>query len=149
MATAAASSAVKTRARGITKLVGTFLTSDAGVVPAFSLGSAYGKVVAVEYNPVSGAAGATTMDTGADITVTDENGAAFLTLTNAGTAAVRVRPTCIPVVAAGTAVTPGAGYDGTKDVFVAGPIKVSVAQGGDAKAGTLTVIVAEVPGDSI
>lgn len=133
----------KNRSRGITRLQGTFTTHTDGVVTATAIGSAFGRVVAVEYDPVSGAAGATTVDTGADISLSNNSGAAFLTLTNAGTSAVRVRPTCIPVVAAGTAVTPGAGYNGTMDVYVAGPIKLAVAQGGSGKTGTVTVIIDE------
>ena len=97
-------------------------------------------MVAVEYDP--GSAG-TAVDTGADISLSNNSGAAFLTLTNEGTVPVRVRPTCIPVVAAGTAVTPGAGYNGTMDVYVAGPVKLTVAQAGSGKVGVVTVIVDE------
>jgi hypothetical protein len=132
--------ATKNRSRGITRLTGTFTTHTDGVVTATAIGSAFGRVVAVEYDP--GSAG-TAVDTGADISLSNNSGAAFLTLTNAGTSPVRVRPTCIPVNAAGAAVTPGAGYNGTMDVYVAGPVKLAVAQGGSGKVGVVTVIIDE------
>lgn len=132
--------ASKTRARGITRLSATFTTHTDGVVTASPMGTAYGRVVAVEYDP--GSAG-TAVDTGADIILSSANGVPFLTLTDAGTSPKRVRPTCIPVVAAGTAVTPGAGYNGTMDVYVAGVLKFAVAQGGSGKVGNLVVIVDE------
>jgi hypothetical protein len=130
----------KVRSRGITRLQGTFTSHTDGSVTATAIGSAFGRVVAVEYDP--GSAG-TAVDTGADISLSNNSGAAFLTLTNEGTVPVRVRPTCIPVVAAGTAVTPGAGYNGTMDVYVAGPVKLTVAQAGSGKVGVVTVIVDE------
>ncbi len=132
--------ATKVRSRGITRLQGTFTTHTDGIVTITAIGSAFGRVVAVEYDP--GSAG-TAVATGADITLSNNSGAAFLTLTNAGTVPVRVRPTCIPVVAAGTAVTPGAGYNGTMDVYVAGPVKLTVAEGGSGKVGVVTVVIDE------
>lgn len=128
------------RNRGVKRLSATFTTHTDGSVAIASIGVAYGKVVAVEYDPGDVA-------TGADITISDSVKSAFLTLTDAGTTPRRVRPTCIPVVAAGTAVTPGAGYDGTKDVYVAGDVYLTVAQGGDTKTGKVNVIVAEIPAD--
>lgn len=130
----------KNRSRGITRLAASFTTHTDGVVTATAIGSAFGRVVAVEYDP--GSAG-TAVDTGADITLSSAAGVAFLTLTNAGTNPVRVRPTCVPVGANGVAVTPGAGYNGTMDVYVAGTIKLAVAQGGSGKVGGVVVIVDE------
>jgi len=135
--------ATKVRSRGITRLQGTFTTHTDGVVTATAIGSAFGRVVAVEYDPVSGAGGATTVATGADISLSNNSGAAFLTLTDAGVSAVRVRPTCVPVLISGAAVTPGAGYNGAMDVYVAGPVKLTVAQGGSGKVGVVTVVIDE------
>lgn len=132
--------ATKNRSRGITRLNAAFTTHTDGVVTATAIGSAFGRVVAVEYDP--GSAG-TAVDTGADLILSSANGVPFLTLTNAGTSPVRVRPTCVPVNASGVAVTPGAGYNGTMDVYVAGVVKLAVAQGGSGKVGNVVVIIDE------
>ena len=138
--------AVKTRVRGITKLAATFTTDASdGTVAITNIGSAYGRIVAVEYDPGSGG---TAVATGADLVLSDSVGSALLTITDAGTTPRRVRPTCIPVVAAGTAVSPAAGYDGTKDIYVAGQLKLTVAAGGNAKVGVVNVIVADIEDQS-
>ena len=78
------------------------------------------------------------LDTGADITITEEDtGKAILTITNLGTVAVEKVPrvqACDPTGAAITGV-----YD---LAAVQGRIKIVVAQGGNAKAGTFYVYVA-------
>lgn len=130
---------VKSRkGQGIVRLKAALTCTAGGVVDAAPVGNVFGRLVAVGYAPG-------TLDTGADITVTDgDTGAAILTLTNAGTSARWIRPTTVITDNAGVAITPATtATDLNRDVYIAGPIKVAVAQGGNATSGSITFIVQE------
>lgn len=117
-----------------------FTTDAAGDVTAHSGAAVNGRLSEVVYTYGDA-------DTGADVTITGRTtGKALLTITNAGTADVTWRPRgvvhSLAETGAGTAVT----YDGTNELYepiavVDEEIKVVVANGGNAKAGTLTFIV--------
>lgn len=130
-------STTRHRGRGLVRLAATLLTDAAGVVTAASIGTAFGRIVAVEYAPG-------TLATGADITIKDQSGAAVITLTDAGTTPRHFRPTAVITTNAGVAVTAAATATLVdRDIFVAGSLTVEVAQGGNALTGSIAVIVDE------
>lgn len=123
---------------GIVRLKATITCDASGVATATVIGSAFGRIVGVGYAPG-------TLDTGADITISDADSAANLVvLTNAGTSARFFRPTSVITDSVGVAVTAAAtAVDVNRDIFVAGGIKVAVAQGGNLGAGSLFLLVQE------
>jgi len=82
-----------------------------------------------------------TLDTGTDLTITDEaTGAALLTVTNAGTSIVPLLPRGATAGITNAAALYAAGGTGILDLLpVAGRVKVVVAQGASTKAGSLWV----------
>jgi hypothetical protein len=131
------------RARGIVRLAGTLLTDASGNIAATSIGAAYGRIVAIEYDPG-------TLATGADITITDHLGAPIVVLTDAGTVKRRFRPTANITTNVGVAVTAATTATMTdRDIYIAGDVKVAVAQGGNAFTGTIAVIVDETPSGQV
>jgi hypothetical protein len=98
-----------------------------------------GRVLQVRYVPTSGNA----LDTGADLTVTTEvTGVAIATLTNIGTSAFTKVPRQATHGVTGAALVYAATDAVAEPVYVAGErIKVALAEGGDAKAGTLSIWV--------
>lgn len=130
-------SVLKHRPQGVVRLQGALVTDASGVIAATSIGSAFGKIVAVEYDPG-------TIATGADITIRDHLGAAIITLTDAGTTKRRFRPTAVVTTNAGVAVTAATtATEVDRDIYVAGNVTVEVAQGGNVASGTIAVIVDE------
>lgn len=132
-------STVKARkGQGIVRLKASITVTAGGVADATTIGSGFGRIVAIGYAPG-------TLATGADVTISDgDSGAALVTLTDAGTSNRYIRPTAVITDNAGVAVTAAAtAVDVNRDIFVAGPIKVAVAQGGNATSGTVYVIVQE------
>jgi hypothetical protein len=83
-----------------------------------------------------------TLDTGADLTITEEaSGAALLTVTNAGTSTIVKLPRAPIVDAANAASLYAAGGEPVEDRYpVMSRVKCVVAQGGTSKAGTLYVV---------
>jgi len=125
------------RARGIVRLNAVLTTDASGNVAATVMGSAFGRIVAVEYDPG-------TLATGADITITDHLGASIIVLTDAGTTKRRFRPTANITTNVGVAVTAATTATMTdRDIYVAGNMSVAVAQGGNTLTGTIAVIVEE------
>lgn len=132
-------SVVKSRkGLGIVRLKAAITCDASGDASITVIGSAFGRVVAVGYAPG-------TLATGVDITVTDsDSGAALFVLTNAGVTARYFRPTAVVTDNVGVAVTAATtAVDVNRDVFVAGNIKITAAQGGNLGAGSLSVIVQE------
>lgn len=101
-----------------------------GVTPDFT-----GMLEALVYVPG-------TLDTGADLTITDEvTGLAILTVTNAGTAVKQFTPRTPVVDVANAASLYAAGGEPVEDRFaIVGRVKCAVAQGGNALSGSLYVI---------
>lgn len=125
------------RVRGLVRLSATLLTDAAGVVTAGSMGSAFGRVVAVEYAPG-------TLATGADIIIKDQAGATVVSLTDAGTTPRRFRPTAVITTNAGVAVAAAATATLVdRDIYVGGPLTVEVAQGGNAVTGAIHLLIDE------
>lgn len=117
-----------------------FTTAADGSATVYTGGFVNGRLLEVVYTYDDAA-------TGADFTITGRTtGKALLTVTNAGVATVTWRPRGVvhtqAETGAGTAVT----FDGTNELYEPVPvvdeeIKVVVAQGGNAKSGTLTFIL--------
>ena len=109
------------------------ITTDALGAATVYLGSRLrGRVRAIKYAPG-------TLDTGADLTITGETtGVPILVKADAGTSTVWFYPSVIPNKNTdGTAFT-----DAAVDIWVVNErIKVVVAQGGNAKTGTITAYV--------
>jgi uncharacterized membrane protein len=132
-------STVKSRkGLGIVRLQAAITVDASGNATATSIGAAFGRIVGLIYD-------ADTLDTGADITISDgDTGAAIITLTNAGTSDLFIRPTAVITTNAGAAVSAStSANDVNRDIFVAGPIKVAVAQGGVSMSGKVALIVQE------
>lgn len=108
---------------------------------AYSTDKVTGQVLQIRYVPDA----STPLDTGADLTITGEDsGVAILTKLNIGTSAFTVAPRQASHLASdGTAsLYAAAGVPVTVPVALANErIKVVVAQGGNAKLGTLHVYV--------
>jgi hypothetical protein len=137
MAGTITSTTTRHRARGLVRLNAHLVCDASGDASATVIGAAYGRIVGVAYKPG-------TLATGADVTVKDAStAAAILTLTDAGTSNRFFRPTAVPTANTGVAVTPAAGLLGTFDIFVAGKLTVTVAQGGNLGAGDIALIVDE------
>lgn len=86
-----------------------------------------------------------TLDTGADLTITDEaTGAALLTVSNAGTSGVTWMPRGATVDTSNAASLYAAGGEPVEDRLpVVGRVKCVVAQGGNAKTGTLWAVMVQ------
>jgi hypothetical protein len=126
------------RSRGVVKYVVSVTCDASGDASATVVGVGFGKLVGVAYKPG-------TLDTGADITVKDaESGTALLTLTDAGTSARYFRPTAVVATSAGAAVTAAdTAPNVNRDIFVAGKVSVTVAQGGNLGAGEIHLLIDE------
>jgi len=140
MAGSITATTVAHKSRGLVALKATFVTDASGDATATVMGEAYGRLVGVSYDPATGS-----VATGADLTVTDaDSGATVFSLTNGGTAARFMRPTAVATTNAGAAITAATtAVDVNRDIFVAGKLKLVVAQGGDTKTGYLTLFIDE------
>lgn len=82
------------------------------------------------------------IDTGADLTITDEaTGAALVTVTNGGTTAVTIMPRGGTANTSNAAALYASGGTGVLDKLpIVGRVKCVVAAGGDTKVGALSII---------
>jgi hypothetical protein len=117
------------------------LTVDAsGDATVYSAQPVNGRVLQLRYVPD----GTNPLATGADLTITGEStGVAVATLVNIGTSAFTTVPRQATHGVDGSASLYAAGGEPVEDpVYVAGErLKVVVAQGGNAKTGTLHVLI--------
>jgi hypothetical protein len=128
--------------RGIVRIKATLTTDASGNVTAAVCGTAFGRLVGVIYKQG-------TLDASADITVTGDAGATVLATTTGfgGVATKYFRPTTVLAANTGTAITAAATAPNVnKDMFLAGKMKVAVANGGNAGVGTISFIVDERKG---
>jgi hypothetical protein len=118
------------------------LTCATGVVTAAPIGSAFGRLVAVAFDPVAGAGA--TMTTTADFTLTDSlTGATIFSTLDFGTARV-IRPTMVITDNVGVAVTAAAtAVDVNRDIFVAGPMKAAIANATTTDTGLVSLFIEE------
>lgn len=113
--------------------------NSSGDATAYTSGPVTGRVLQLRYVPD----GSAPLDTNADLTITgDVTGVAIATLSNIGTSAFTKVPRQATHGVTGTALVYAAADAVAEPVYVAGErIKVVVAQGGNAKIGTLYVTV--------
>lgn len=111
-------------------------TSAGGAATVYTDNPVTGRVLQVRYRPDA----TSPLDTGADLTITtDVTGVAIATLTDIGTSAFTRVPRQATHGVTGTALVYAATDPVAEPVAVAGErIKVVVAQGGNAKLGTLS-----------
>ncbi len=119
------------------------LTCAGGAVTAAVVGSAYGRIVGIATDPTAGAGA--TMAATADVTITDaETGATIWSTTDIGAAARYERPTAVITTNAGAAVTAATTAPNVnRDIFVAGKLKVAVANATTTDTARIDIIVQE------
>jgi hypothetical protein len=118
------------------------LTCASGAISATSIGSFFGRIVGVAYEPTAGAGA--TMDTGANVTLTDAfTGASILTDGDFGTARWE-RPTKAVVTNAGAAITPAVtAVNLNRDIFVAGGLKLAIDGATTTATGLMSIVFEE------
>ena len=129
------------KGRGIVR-VDIDLTCAGGVVDATPIGSFYGRLVGVLTDGTAGAGA--TMTATADILLTDgATGAPILSDLSFATSDF-YRPTAVICDQAGAAVTAAAtAVDVNRDIFVAGTLKVAIANATTTDTGRLSLIFDE------
>jgi hypothetical protein len=110
---------------------------------AVAIGQFYGRLVRVLIDPAAGAG--STMTSTTDVLLTDgDTGAPILSDLSAGAAAAAYRPTEAITDNAGVAVTPAVtANDVNRDIFVAGTVKLALANGGASESGLISLIFEE------
>ena len=141
MAGSAAYSVTQGKRRGIVR-VDVLLTCVAGAVAAQSIGSYYGRLVGVLFDPAAGAGA--TMTSTADVLLTDaETGAAILSDLSFGAGGF-YRPTGAVVDNAGVAITPATtANDVNRDIFVGGDINIAIANAVTTDTGRMVLLIDE------
>lgn len=119
------------------------LTCEGGAVDAAVVGSAFGRLVAVLLDPAAGSGA--TMTSTADVTISDaKTGAPLVADLSFGASASAYRPTQVITDNAGVAVTAATtAVDVNRDIFVAGKIKVAVANATTTDTGLISLIIEE------
>lgn len=114
------------------------LTVADAAATAYTSAPVTGRVLQLRYVP-----GSAPLDTNADLTITGEvTGVAIATLSNIGTSAFTRVPRQATHGVTGAALVYGASDAVAEPIYLAGErIKVVVADGGTAKAGTLYITV--------
>lgn len=130
------------KGRGIVR-VNCALTCVAGAISAQSIGSFYGRLVAILFDPVAGAGA--TMTSTADVLLTDAaTGAPIISDLSFGAAAAMYRPTVAVVDTAGAAITPATtANDVNRDIFVAGKLNLAIANATTTDTGLISFVFEE------
>jgi hypothetical protein len=141
MAGTATSTVTSRKGRGIVR-VDIDLVCASGAVSAQSIGSFFGRLVGVLTDGTAGAGA--TMNTAADILITDAaTGAPILSDLTFATSDF-YRPTAVVVDSAGAAITPATtANDLNRDIFVAGKLNIAIVGATTTDTGRLTLIFAE------
>ena len=119
------------------------LTCAGGAITATTIGSFFGRIVGVAYEPTAGAGA--TMDTGANVTLTDAfTGATILSDADFGTARWE-RPTKAVVTSTGAAISPAANAANNvnRDIFVAGGLKLAIDGATTTATGLMSIVFEE------
>jgi hypothetical protein len=130
------------KGRGIVR-IDCALTCASGAISAAVIGNVYGRLVGVMSDPTYGAGA--TMTSTADILLTDgATGAPILSDLSFGASAFTYRPTQAVVDSAGAAITPATtANDLNRDIFVAGTLKLAIANATTTDTGLLSFIFDE------
>lgn len=141
MAGTITSSTYSKKGRGIVRIdvAVTYTTS----MSAVSIGSFFGRLVRVLIDPTAG--DGSTMTSTTDVLLTDGvTGAPILSDLSAGASANAYRPTEVITDNAGVAVTAATtANDVNRDIFVAGTVKLALANGGAGESGLISLIFEE------
>lgn len=115
----------------------------AGAVSATPIGSFFGRLVAVIFDPVAGAGA--TMTSTADVLLTDTaSGAPILSDLSVGATANTYRPTQVITDNAGVAITAAATAPNVnRDIFLAGPVSLAIANATTTDTARITLLVQE------
>lgn len=118
------------------------LTCSGGAVSAQSIGSYFGRLVGVLFDPAAGAGA--TMTSTADVLLTDHaTGAAILSDLSFGSGGF-YRPTMAVVDSAGAAITPATtANDVNRDIFLAGKIDIAIANATTTDTGRISLLIEE------
>jgi hypothetical protein len=118
------------------------LTCASGAISAQSIGSFFGRLVGIFYEPTAGAGA--TMTATADVLLTDAwTGAPIITDLAFGTARYE-RPSIAVVGPTGVAITPAVtANDLNRDIFVAGPLNLAIANATTTDTGYLGFVFEE------
>lgn len=130
------------KGRGLVR-VDLALTCAGGLIDATPIGSFFGRIVALLTDPVAGAGA--TMTSTADILLTDATtGAPLISDLSFGAAAAQYRPTQNITDAVGATITAATtATDVNRDIFVAGKLKVAIANATTTDTGLLSLIIEE------
>jgi len=134
----------KGRGKKVTRVNLALLVTSSTTIAAAPIGSYFGKLVAVLIDPVAGAG--TTMDTAADILLTDAlTGAPILSDLSVGTGASAYRPTQVITDNAGVAVSAAASaVDVNRDIYVAGNLNLAIANAVNGDSALISFVFEEV-----
>jgi hypothetical protein len=130
------------KGRGVVRADNALTCAD-GAISATTIGSFFGRIVAVAYEPTAGAG--SDMDSGTNVTLTDAfTGASILTDADFGTARWE-RPTKAVVTNAGAAITPAANAANNvnRDIFVAGALKLAIDGATTTDTGLMSIVFEE------
>lgn len=118
------------------------ITCVSGAVAATSIGSFYGRLVGIFYEPTAGAGA--TMTSTADVLLTDAvTGAPIISDLAFGTARFE-RPSKVVFGPTGAAITPATtANDLNRDVYLAGKINLAIANATTTDTGYLGLIIEE------
>lgn len=141
MAGSAVATVSAKKGRGIVR-VSVDLTCVSGAVSAQSIGSYFGRLVGVLTDPTAGAGA--TMTSTADVLLTDAGtGAPILSDLSFGAGGF-YRPTTPVVDNAGAAITPAtSANDLNRDIYVAGPLNLAIANATTTDTGRIVFIIEE------
>lgn len=136
--------AQKGKGRGVVR-VNLALTCVAGAISAQPIGSYFGRLVGVLFDPAAGAGA--TMTSTADVLITDKlTGAPVLSDLSFGSGGF-YRPTAAVVDSAGAAITPATtANDVNRDIFVAGELLLAIANATTTDTGLISLIFEEAAG---
>lgn len=142
MAGTAVATVTSKKGRGLIR-VDVDVTCVAGAVSATPIGSFFGRLVGVIFDPVAGAGA--TMTSTADILLTDTaSGAPILSDLSVGAAANAYRPTQVVTDNAGVAITAATTAPNVnRDIFLGGPVSLAIANATTTDTARITLLVQE------
>lgn len=138
MAGTAVGSIIEHRTRGVVRTDVSITTDASGDASATVVGVGFGRLVGVLYDGG--------LDASAVITIKDVKSGASVVAYTTGTEGTPVafRPTSVIADNAGTAVTAAATAPNVnRDIYLGGKVSVTVASGGNAETGVVSLIVDE------
>lgn len=143
MAGTATATVTSRKGRGLVRVDVDLVVTSSTTIAATPIGSFFGRLVGLIIDPVAGAG--TTMDTNADVLLTDTaSGAAIISDLTVGGAAGQYRPTQVVATNAGAAITASTSAPNVnRDIFLAGPVSIAIANAVNGDSARVTLLVQE------